>query len=123
MGGRGRLQENLPDLSRPLLQVASALRGFRNHMHWSELAGGDVVICPPYKWQKRFNASGIKVSNRIDEPVNPAIVDELRAKFPDFVSAWTEGGLSHDEFDTIRIRLLSADRAYIRPVHRSLSRT
>ena len=80
------------------LRLLSA--AFRNHMHWSELAGGDVVISPPYKWQKRFNASGIKVLNRIDESVNPAIVDELRAKFPDFVAAWTEGGLSHDEFDT-----------------------
>src|SRR5579864_3780011 len=30
---------------------------FRNHMHWSELIGGDVVISPPYSWQVRFNAS------------------------------------------------------------------
>ena len=30
---------------------------FRNHMHWSELIGGDVVISPPHAWQKRFNKS------------------------------------------------------------------
>jgi len=24
---------------------------FRNHMHWSEFIGGDVVISPPYSWQ------------------------------------------------------------------------
>ncbi len=30
---------------------------FRNHMHWSQFIGGDVVISPPFGWQKRFNAS------------------------------------------------------------------
>ena len=24
---------------------------FRNHMHWSEFIGGDLVISPPYSWQ------------------------------------------------------------------------
>jgi transaldolase len=32
---------------------------FRNHMHWSEFIGGDLVISPPYSWQVRFNASDI----------------------------------------------------------------
>src|SRR5262249_28522968 len=42
---------------------------FRNHMHWSEFIGGDVVISPPYKWQRRFNASDIEVIPRIAKPV------------------------------------------------------
>ena len=25
---------------------------FRNHMHWSEFIGGDVVISPPCAWQR-----------------------------------------------------------------------
>src|SRR4029077_10005943 len=33
---------------------------FRNHMHWSEFIGGDVVISPPYAWQVRFNASDVE---------------------------------------------------------------
>ena len=37
------------------LRLLSA--AFRNHMHWSEFIGGDVVISPPYAWQLRFNAS------------------------------------------------------------------
>ncbi len=57
---------------------------FRNHMQWSELVGGDVVISPPYKWQLRFNASDVSVASRIEKPVNPEIVDELLQKFPDF---------------------------------------
>ena len=73
---------------------------FRNHMHWSELIGGNIVISPPYSWQVRFNASDIEVHNRIDDPVRPQIVEELTRKFPDFRRASTEDGLSLDEFDS-----------------------
>ncbi len=72
---------------------------FRNHMHWSELIGGDIVISPPYSWQVRFNSSDIEVRPRIDRPVDPKIVDELSRKFADFRRAYTEGGLSLEEFD------------------------
>ena len=44
---------------------------FRNHMQWSELVGGDVVISPPYKWQVRFNASDVSVASRIEKPGRP----------------------------------------------------
>src|SRR5205085_212606 len=54
---------------------------FRNDMHWSELIGGDVVISPPHAWQVRFNASGIPVAHRIDDPVDPKIVDTLLSNF------------------------------------------
>jgi transaldolase len=73
---------------------------FRNHMQWSELVGGDVVISPPYKWQVRFNASDVSVASRIENPVDPEIVKELLKKFPDFRRAYSEDGLSHAEFDT-----------------------
>lgn len=73
---------------------------FRNHMHWSELIGGDIVVSPPYAWQVRFNASDIQVRSRIDQPVDPHIVDELSRKFVDFRRASNEGGLSSDEFDS-----------------------
>ncbi len=73
---------------------------FRNHMHWSEFIGGDVVISPPCPWQKRYNESDIEVINRIDTPVDAKIVDTLLVKFPDFKRAYTEDGLTHEEFDT-----------------------
>lgn len=73
---------------------------FRNHLHWSELIGGDVVISPPYRWQVRFNASDVPVKPRIDEPVDPQIVHELLSKFPDFGRAYRTNGLTPDEFDT-----------------------
>ena len=73
---------------------------FRNHMHWSELIGGDVVISPPYSWQVRFNKSDIEVRKRIDDPVDPKIVDELTRKLSDFRRASSENGLSVDEFDS-----------------------
>ena len=67
------------------LPRAAARRGDPPSLHWSELIGGDVVITMPAVWQRRFNASSVEVRPRMDDPVDPAIVDELRAHFPDFV--------------------------------------
>jgi transaldolase len=73
---------------------------FRNHMHWSELIGGDIVISPPYAWQVRLNKSDIEVVPRIDRPVAPEVVEELGRKFVDFQRAYTEKGISIAEFDS-----------------------
>ena len=73
---------------------------FRNHMHWSELIGGDIVISPPYSWQVRFNASDVEVRDRIEQAVNPKIVEELSRKFRDFSRAYAEDGLTVAEFDS-----------------------
>lgn len=72
---------------------------FRNHMHWSEFIGGDVVISPPYSWQVRFNSSDIEVRPRMDMPVEHKIVEELARKFVDFRRAYSEGGIAVDAFD------------------------
>jgi len=72
---------------------------FRNHMHWSELIGGDVVISPPYKWQVRFNESDIEVVRRIDKPVDPQILSDLM-RFDDFRRAYSEDGISPEQFDS-----------------------
>lgn len=71
---------------------------FRNHMHWSEFIGGDVVISPPHSWQVRFNASDIDIVSRIDRPVDPEIVSDLM-RFEDFRRAYDENGMSVEEFD------------------------
>lgn len=71
----------------------------RHHLHWSEFIGGDVVITLPSAWQKRFNASGVEVLERMDEPVDPAYVDELVRRFDDFRRAYEPDGLRTEEFD------------------------
>ena len=72
---------------------------FRNVMHWSELVGGDVVISPPFKWQKLINDSGYKVEPRMDVPVAPEIMATLES-IPEFVRAYEPDGMSSEEFDT-----------------------
>jgi transaldolase len=72
----------------------------RHHLHWSELIGGDVVITMPSAWQRRFNASSIEVRPRMDDPVDPAVLDDLRQHYPDFVRAIEPDGLTPAEFDT-----------------------
>ena len=89
------------------LRLLSA--AFRNHMHWSELIGGDVVISPPSAWQKRFVASDITVVPRIDTPVDPAVVDDLHRRFPDFRLAYDDNALTHR-----RVRRLPPTRRTLR---------
>jgi transaldolase len=72
---------------------------FRNHMHWSEFVGANVVISPPHAWQVRFNNSDVPVRPRMDEPVDPRIVAELTRLFPDFRRAYEPDGLTSAEFD------------------------
>ncbi len=73
---------------------------YRNHMHWSELIGGDIILTIPYDWQRLFNASDIAVRERFHEPVDPCIVDDLYRRFVEFRRAYDADGLSVDEFDT-----------------------
>ena len=72
----------------------------RHQLHWSELIGGDVVITMPASWQRRFNASDVEVRPRMDDPVDPAMIDTLRRHFPDFERAYEPDGLGLAEFDT-----------------------
>jgi transaldolase len=82
------------------LRARPLAAAIRHHLHWSELIGGDVVITLPAAWQRRFNASSVEVRPRMDDPVDPAILAELQARFPDFVRAYEPDGLAADEFDT-----------------------
>jgi transaldolase len=80
------------------LRLLSA--AFRNHMHWSELIGGDVVISPPSAWQKRFVRSDITVAPRIATPVPEQVVGDLYRRFDDFRRAYDEGALAVPDFDS-----------------------
>jgi transaldolase len=69
-------------------------------MHWSQFIGGDVVISPPFKWQERYNASGIPVADRMADPVDPQILAALEGKFEEFHRAYDEKGLAVEQFDS-----------------------
>ena len=71
---------------------------FRNHMHWSQIIGGDAVISPPYAWQVKRNKSGIVPNlNSIEEPVNPTILKTLQT-LPEFNKMYEVDGLRPVEF-------------------------
>jgi transaldolase len=72
---------------------------YRNHRHWSELQGGDIILTIPSKWQKLFNASDIEVAPRFDEPVPAEAIDELERLVPDFSRAYEPDGMTVEEFD------------------------
>jgi transaldolase len=71
---------------------------YRNHMHWSEFLGGDVVLSMTYPWWNRLNKSDIEVTPRMDKDVNPAVIAELYKKFDDFRRAYDVDGMAPEEF-------------------------
>ena len=71
----------------------------RHHRHWSEFIGADMIVTLTHQWQKRFEASNIKVISRIDDAVDPEIIDGLLGAFVDFKRAYEEQGLAQGEFD------------------------
>lgn len=71
---------------------------YRNHMQWSDLVGGDLILTLPYKWWKQFNASEIEVTSRIENPVDEKIVRDLYRNFEDFKRAYDENGMALTDF-------------------------
>lgn len=71
---------------------------FRNHLQWSELVGGDLVISPPFEWQLKIEANKLSAEPRIDEAVPAAVLDELLA-LDEFRRAYEPDGLSVAEFE------------------------
>jgi transaldolase len=72
---------------------------FRNHMHWSEILGGDCVISPPYAWQVKINEMGITPNlNCVNEPIEARILEPLLENFPEFRKMYDVDGLAVEDF-------------------------
>jgi len=71
----------------------------RNHMHWSEFIGGNVVVTLTHSWQKRFNRSAIAVMPRMNTPVDDRIVQSLQTHFEEFRRAYDPEGMGAKDFD------------------------
>ncbi len=71
---------------------------YRNHLHWSEFIGGDVILTIPCEWQVLFNQSDVEVKERMQNPVDPAIIEQLYRLVPDFRRAYDEDGMKPEEF-------------------------
>jgi transaldolase len=72
---------------------------YRHHLHWSEFIGGDLIVSIPPDWQRRFNASDVAVTSRIETEVAPQIIDDLCSHLPEFCKAYDEDGLRVEAFD------------------------
>lgn len=71
---------------------------FRNVNQWAEFVGGDVVVSPPFKWQKIIADSDYTARERIADPVDPHYIAELE-RIPDFVRAYEPDGMTVEEFE------------------------
>jgi transaldolase len=89
---------------------------FRNHMHWSQIIGGDAVISPPFGWQVKINNSGIIPNpNSIEEPVDPTILKTLQT-LPEFNKMYDVDGLKESEFTNFGATLRTL-RGFLQSAH------
>jgi transaldolase len=80
---------------RPGTLLAAA---YRHEGHWSQIIGRDVLQTIPYAWWTKFNGAQTEPTLTLERPVDATIVSELRQKFPDFVRAHDDAGISPREF-------------------------
>lgn len=71
---------------------------FRNVMQWSELVGGDVVVSPPFGWQKIIQGSDYVAVPRMDVPVREDYIEQLN-RLEDFRRAYEVDGMTKEEFE------------------------
>jgi transaldolase len=71
---------------------------YRNEGHWAQIIGSGVLQSIPYKWWKQFDGSAREVRVTIDDAIDDKIIAELSAKFPDFLAAYEEKGMSLPQF-------------------------
>lgn len=89
---------------------------YRHLRHWSELIGGDIVLTIPYEWALKINASDITVTERMNNAVEPKIVEALYSRIPDFRRAYDEDGMKPEEFDSYGATVRTL-RGFIASVH------
>jgi transaldolase len=78
------------------LRARLLVAAFRNTLQISELIGGDVVISPPFAWQRRYQNGG-SPEPRMGVPVERRVLDALQT-MPEFVKAYEPDGLAPSEF-------------------------
>jgi len=71
---------------------------YRHENHWSQIIGREVLQTVPYTWWTKFDVSATTPTLTLAQPVDDAILAELRAKFPDFLRAHDEDGMKPSEF-------------------------
>ena len=71
---------------------------YRHENHWSQIIGPEVLQTVPFTWWTKFDVSATVPSLTLEQPVDGAILAELRTKFPDFRRANDEGGMPPAEF-------------------------
>jgi transaldolase len=89
---------------------------YRHRLHWTELVGGDLSLTMPHAWQVRFNNSEIEPESRIDVPVDPELIEDLRRRIPDFNRAYEPDGLAPEEFEGFGASARTL-RAFVKSYH------
>ena len=78
--------------------VTFVLSNFETDLHWLEFMGARMMLTMPIEWLEKLDAWDGVVENRIDVPVDPAYIEELRTKIPFYHLAYDEEALTPENF-------------------------
>ncbi len=71
---------------------------YRNHYHWSQFIGANMILTITHKWQKRLNDSSISVTSRIDDPLPDHILSQLQT-LDEFAKVYNADGMQAEDFE------------------------
>ena len=95
--GVAAVKKSYVEFTKRGLRSRVLVAAYRNALQWTEFVGGDLVLSPPFGFQKRFQASGIDPEPRMDIPVDPKVIETLYT-MPEFRKAYDVDGMTPAEF-------------------------
>ena len=95
--GVAAVKKSCEEFTKRGLRARVLVAAYRNALQWTEFVGGDLVLSPPFAFQKRFQASGIDPEPRMDIPVEARIIEAL-STMPEFLRAYNVDGMTPAEF-------------------------
>ena len=72
--------------------------GARSISHWTELVGPSVAMTLSGKLTEKLIKESPQLESRIEASAPRQVIEELRQKFPDFVTACDEGSMAPESF-------------------------
>ena len=72
--------------------------GARGTHHFTEMVGGIIHVTINWSTVQEILEANPPVVPRVEDPVDPSVIDELCQKLPDFRKAYSDEGLAPEEF-------------------------
>ncbi|MBC61918.1 MAG: transaldolase [Zetaproteobacteria bacterium] len=74
---------------------------YRNHMHWDQLIGNNLVLSMPYKWWNAFNSKTKNVTQTIEDHIPEKHLEQLYDNFPEFRKIYDQDTMTASKYSNL----------------------